>query len=195
VLSRVENSSAISEAVRRAGGRLIVDASPNPDYFRASLEDLKKRSEIVVLAHLKTGVTPAGRLSNDGQSVVRQYEMLVGSVGWAREPRLMRNNSGRVIVEVPGGRWQLPGGEGVIEVINGPTFEADRRYILFLRPPSTRPSADGGTVYTVTGYHYEGIMPVARVSEPGDSQGKTGPLYDREYVESVFNRLRSSDPR
>jgi hypothetical protein len=194
----MENGSSISEAVRRAGGKLILDASPNPDYFRTSFEGLKAESQLVVLAHLKPGTLPDVQLSNDGRSVVTHHEMIVGGIGWARDRRLMRNNPEEVVVEVPGGRFYFADG-GVAEVINGPILEAGRRYILFLKPRSTRRSSDANPVYVVTGYHYEGIMPVAKVRglynpllAPGT---ETLPLYDHAYVDSVFARLGSASAR
>lgn len=153
---------SLPEAVRQAGGRLTLDATPNPDYFRVpDLESLTKTSQIVVLA--RPYGSPRVQLSDDGRSIVTQYEMLVDTMvrpdnRSARLPKLT--------VEVPGGDLTLK--EGIASVVNGPRFTSGDTYVLFLQGKSRR-QASLRDVFVVTGFHYEGILRVDGSSTVGTS--------------------------
>lgn len=186
------------QAVVHAGGTLTLDAAPNPDYFFTDFDGLRHKSHLVVLAHPRA-VDVDPQLSDDGRSVVTRFEMLVDEIGLTRDPNVTLDTLKQAIVEVPGGRLPIPGA-GVADMINGPTFEAGRSYLLFLQP-KRRLTVDDTTVYEVMGAHYEGILPIANVAPaPGEQMASlnphTPPLpYDREYVASLFTQLRSIPSR
>src|SRR5262249_16364619 len=90
------------QAVAHAGGMLTLDAAPNRDYFSTDFDGLKRKSHLVVLAHLRDEKGQA-KLADDGRSVVTRFEMSVARIGLTRDPRLTRETLKQVTVEVAGG--------------------------------------------------------------------------------------------
>jgi hypothetical protein len=163
----MRGSITLAEAVQRAGGRLTLDASPNPDYFRAAdVESLTKQSQVVVLAR-RLG-DPRVQLSDDERSIVTRYDIEIDTV--VRAPETTEPLK-RLTVEVPGGELAMK--EGVAAVVNGPTLKSGEKYLLFLQsknepskndPSSTAAAGSPNDIFLVTGFHYEGILPVDKAS-------------------------------
>jgi hypothetical protein len=179
----------LTEAVKQAGGKLTLDVSPNPDYFHVpDLETLVKKSQIVVVA--RPYGTPRVEISDDRQSVVTRYDMLVQTIvraidKFARIPKLT--------VEVPGGESAVP--TGTVSVVNGPHFDNSTLYLLFLQAKRT-PQGSLGDQFVVTGFHYEGILRIeesltARTS--ATSSARLTEQYDRQPLQSLLAEIRATN--
>jgi hypothetical protein len=179
----------LTEAVKQAGGKLTLDVSPNPDYFHVpDLETLVKKSQIVVVA--RPYGTPRVEISDDRQSVVTRYDMLVQTIvraidKFARIPKLT--------VEVPGGESAVP--TGTVSVVNGPHFDNSTLYLLFLQAKRT-PQGSLGDQFVVTGFHYEGILRLeesltARTS--ATSSARLTEQYDRQPLQSLLAEIRATN--
>jgi hypothetical protein len=178
----------LPEAIRHAGGKLTLDARPNPDYFRVpNLESLTRKSQVVVVA--RQSGPPRVQLSDNARSVVTHYDMVVETV--ARQDGKVPPT---LTVEVPGGQLKLD--EGFVEVVNGPTFTSGNKYILFLQDKEHgKPRAPAKEIFVVTGFHYEGILRIdgsstVRTSET--SASRLAEQYDRRDVRSLLTAVRAT---
>jgi hypothetical protein len=186
----ISGEITLFEAVKQAGGKLTLDVSPNPDYFHVpDLETLIKKSQVVAVA--RTYGTPRKQLSDDQQSVVTRYDMLVENLvratgKFAGIPKLT--------VEVPGGELPVP--TGTVSVVNGPHFDNGVRYLLFLQAKKTAPQGSVGDHFVVTGFHYEGILRIEKTLTARTSASSSARLteqYDRQPLQSLLAEIRAAN--
>lgn len=196
----------LPEALRRAGGRLTVDARPNIDALEeGDVTSLAKHSR-VVLRGQPLG-PPRVQLSEDQRTIVTRYtfqvdEILRGGPGGRDMPALMVS----VTVDIPGGTLTLP--EGTVEVVNdAAALDTGASYVLFLQrevdapafidnaaPPRHKAGgARGDDPFMIVGAHREGLFLVdngrvqslASSSSPGVKE-----RYNGRALESFVNEVR-----
>lgn len=181
----LDGKITMGEAIRRAGGYLSQDVSPNRDaFYLPDLGTLTSKSPLVISGRPQSAVV---QISDDKTTAVTVYTVVIESVVRGVHSSALPT----VTVEVPGGVLQFD--EGTFEAKGGPVLNVGEQFVLFLQPKPNQENA-----FVVSGLHREGIFYVEigldGIHVRSSADRRDLPLvkqFDGQLIDVLLSRVRS----
>jgi len=121
-----EPNQDLHELAKQAGGKLILRYLPDRSVIYTNLEELAKRSDIIVAGRT---LGHRSRLRGDGKFITKDFSVRVQSVFKGDVP-----NGRTIIVSLPGGSYMFPDKTFVyVSPYKYKQAEDSRTYVLFLK--------------------------------------------------------------
>ncbi|HEU4388834.1 MAG TPA: hypothetical protein VFV34_13615 [Blastocatellia bacterium] len=128
-----QSSETLYDQTKRAGGKLVVHYRPDRGVLYANIEELAKRTEIILVGRIMGG---RARLSADGKFITKDF--LVKVVDVIRGD--LRPGSA-ITVTLPGGSYRFSdGGFVLVDPAGYRQAKNGKLYAFFLKPPGERKS-------------------------------------------------------
>jgi hypothetical protein len=143
------SNETLHQRVQKAGGKLVWTYTPNRGVIYPNLEELAKRSEVIIVGR---AIGHRGRLTPDGNSVVNEFSVRVQEVIKGDMP-----NGRSIQVRLPGGSYRFPDRTHVFVKPLGYTQAVDGGiYVFFLNKQSPvdkayEPTSETQSLFALTG--------------------------------------------